>query len=1497
MAVRILDSGDELNKRDKEEPTSWMRTDGLSELAMPTTKDKSGSTSHRYRPASEYDDATLTQKRKYWRIKKREQRARLTERRGTSTQHSQEEKLRHLHAPAVVNSTLSGSFAAFTSPLQSNNDSYKTVNVSPASQSGNAVGGRSVEATENQKEKWLRTMKLNKVLPQLPASCSVSAKASRGNTDTVKCLTARGAVSRGVTSLTPIGTQLNTHSSVPPVRMTSTTNGSSAKTTPQPCVSMQGSSVPKTQHKAQVALPIQPKLLPTNVTTGMIHVSSPCVPVSIKTEGKTANTTPQSGTKSALVTLQRAKDVSNSQSSPESEEQRAAKRREQWRIKKREQRAKRRCAAMNLQRQTAQKPGLAGGTVVQHLPSQSFLRGAGQKQCPPRVRTSFTLAKRGNYDLQSGAASLTTVNLQAGQIKVQTPHRTPQTCGAISVRKLGESQRKLPSYVHLSNVSRGIARCKTPRQRFIEAQKNFLNQRNIRCRSPLLTSVFGTRNIPQIDPNDTPEQIIAKRRENWRVKKREQRAKLSMEVKARLKERDSLMRRVKRYQRILEEMRRARALAQSAGSTHTHAHASETIGGFIKEDGTVTINIPQVPTDHNTAAHKSEEACHAVSNNTPITKPQHQPDTKRRGSTPIHVTQPPPFLRPAQLKVSFPFAGQSVTKPPRLLSIRPRTQVESTTVPNLHKLAIQTGSQLTLTHPQTPQNAVSGGSTAGSNLGGCVMKMSISSSAPSLSALSLDPELTEEERMAKKREYWRIKKREQRAARAARLRQGVLLARANATLQRRKAQKQIAVTTVPPGRSLTNHSGNAQFLPINSVPLTPHANEIKQESESVPAVDLNSQPEQAICPDIKPPTSPSPPPASQPEPDLALNADSQATTLLAVASMKKLLEESLSTVTECRSVQTGIKTESTEDSSEQEIKPDLPLNEVAPIAADLKLEIESCQPDTDGLLRAGPPSPHLKESSQSSETLPPLSTSNEAVLHPTCEHSSQTLSKFIVNPSMEASDSPSSPRRTQRLRTKKAGHQSCCSPEPPKLHHLPMDQLQPQRQQCPAQEQCQNSNSVNNSVVTKHSGGISLQRKREYWKLMKRQQRARLRARQKERQGECSNRLSYRNIQAPGLVVINTVKGVNPPAKPALQPRPSIASLTTVTSIPNVLVVSPTTCNAEQSPDTLQVKLPVTSVSCSPRSEQNHMNVGLSQIVSNYHGAHGNQQQALPGSRKWMSRGTGVGSAPSLPTLKPPDNPLSKINLQPIDPSQTPSSPLSPIKTPCAQLPSCTQMIQPPTKLAPVTTMVPPKPIPGESEEDFLRRKREYWRIKKKEQRARKAIRDKGFTPLRAAHNLRPILPAQDLQTQESGPWVSSIEESEHLMSTSEDTDPGSYPFTTYTAPAEDELLFADYENNTGEDGPGEDGPVSDAVWRNRYLMDYDPLNQLLVCMVCGELQYSHSLEGVRAHIDEAHPDTLSLEPREQRQILEAWDEQVSQRERFFTSQLRQHSGGLAGTV
>ncbi|XP_029932711.1 uncharacterized protein LOC115377000 [Myripristis murdjan] len=1553
----------------------------------------SGSMSQRYRPASEYDDATLAQKREYWRTKKREQRARLSEKRGRVKQDSRVEKSQHLNAPAASNSSTANSLA-LSYPLQNNDESHKSANLSPTSQSGKGTAGSSVETSQSQKEKWLKTIKLSKVLPEFAASSSISAKTARVSEATGKSPSAEGAVSRSVTSPRPSGTLFNTSSSVPPNRVTrmTITNGSSAKTTPQPCVSMQVVSVPKARQKTQIAVCIQPKPLPTSVTTGVMLVSSPSAPAPIKIEGKAANTAPQTGKKSALVDIQKAKGVGNMQPSLETEEERAAKRREQWRIKKREQRARlaarlaktrerTQSAEVTLQRQTLPRGGQSDGMVLEHLPSPSFLRGTGQRQCFSRARGphtssgrfiknarvmvmssaitkhTSTAVKQENDNLQSGAANLTTVNLnqnqQAVQIKVEGSRGNEVTQRVItsdvsSEKKPGEPTRKFLSCAPLYNASRGFVRCRTPRQRFIEAQKGFVCQRTIRGKLPSHASVFITRNVAKIDPNATPEQAAARRREYWRIKKREQRAKLSVEVKARLKEKDSLMRRVKRYQKILEEMRKARAEAcstvtQPTGSTLTHA--SETIGGFIKEDGTVTINIPQAPTDRNTAANKTEEEVHPLSNNT--TQQQQQSHAKLGGNAtknvvlvdPIRVNRPPPPLRPAQVKVSFPLAGQSVNKPPRLLSIRPRTQLESksTTISNSQILAVQTTGQLTLTHPQTLQNTVSGVSTGGSNLGGCVMKMAVSSSASSLSALSLDPELTEEERMAKKREYWRIKKREQRAARAARLKQGVLQARANAALQRRKIQKltppqRVAVTNITPSRDVSSHT---RTTPNTSVPITPQANEIKQENESTPAADLNSPPEQAICPDIKPPPSPPPPPAPLPEPDPALSADNQATTLLAVASMKKLLEESLSTVTEFKSEPTGAKTEHLSCKMEVEAcvaeqeKPDLPQlslrdEEEVPVAADLTLQIKSWQGDTDPLAPASSPTSHLKNSTESSvSTLPP---------HPTSEHSSQTPSYL----SLEASDgsASSSPRRAQRLRAKKVGHQHCCSPEPPKLHHPPLDHQHPQQEHCEQQCQPLQHGQKNSSLtmqqqqqqqqhaVTEQSSMSSLQKKREYWKLMKRQQRARSKARQKERQGECSRRLSPKDIQAPGLVIINAVKGVSPPVKATLQPKPSTATLTAVTSIPTVLVISPTTSSAGQSPDTLQVKPPISSVSCSPEmhagsSQTSHSFSPVSDIargdsaVSLGNGMDGrlllveNQQEAVPGSssdqprvRKWtleVPENTDIDSVPSLPTLKPPDNPLSSINLQAIEPlGQTPKriSTLSPIKIPCAQSQSPQNMLPTPTKLAPISTMVPPKPIPGESEEDFLKRKREYWRVKKKEQRARKAIRDRELTQRKASNNWRPILPAQGVDTQDSGQWVNSSEESEQLMSTSPDADLGYFPYSTYTAPIEDEseLLFADYEGAEG----GEDGPVSDTVWRNRYLMDYDPLNQLLVCMVCGELQYSHSLEGVRAHIDEAHPDTLSMDAGDRRCILEAWDEQVSRRERFFTSQLQQHSGALA---
>lgn len=132
---------------------------------------------------------------------------------------------------------------------------------------------------------------------------------------------------------------------------------------------------------------------------------------------------------------------------------------------------------------------------------------------------------------------------------------------------------------------------------------------------------------------------------------------------------------------------------------------------------------------------------------------------------------------------------------------------------------------------------------------------------------------------------------------------------------------------------------------------------------------------------------------------------------------------------------------------------------------------------------------------------------------------------------------------------------------------------------------------------------------------------------------------------------------------------------------------------------------------------------------------------------------TSTDSSPFLPALKPPDNPLFSINLQPIEPTgQNPDSSPSLTKVPCAQNQNLShEGHDGHSILTPVRPMVPPKLIPGDCEEDFLRRRREYWRIKKKEQRAKKAIREKVVAQRRtstASSSQRSILPSQDITTQ-----------------------------------------------------------------------------------------------------------------------------------------------------
>ncbi|XP_020792126.2 uncharacterized protein si:dkey-28a3.2 [Boleophthalmus pectinirostris] len=1228
---------------------------------MLTVKSKGNSTGQRYIPVSEFDDATLAQKREYWRNKKREQRARRSEKRQTTPKPNPNSQ-----APA-------SSF-----PLQDKNGS----NVA-----ANNVGSLQNRNIRTETSSDFAALHCQKQQLHLSPSANTSKMV-------VKCMTPENTT---VNSM--LISQLNSNTSVPPFTKSHSF---------QPYVPVHGSLVPKTSQNSSIPVFIQPK-----PTTNIAVVSSPC----------STKSTLQLGKKSALVIQQKPINANISPAKVETEEEKAAKRRELWRVRKREQRERlaARLGKTKNRAQNDQKQHSSNGASM-HILSQSLL--------------------------QSGSL-MKTQNLQPTNMTPSIQSAPP----LVVVKRPFEPIRKGLNPFHLSGVMR--ARCPTPRQRLLK------------LKSPSLSYLSGSKGLPPIDPSDTPEQVIAKRREYWRVKKREQRAKLSVDVKLRLKEKGDFQRRVKRYHKILEDMRKARSQAIM--------HASETIGGFIKEDGTVTINIPQVTVNYSMPAQRREQVDNIDAYST-------QPQTSKHLQS---LLPHPPLVKTYNSPL-----GHQPSKSRKILTDKSQTiGCSSSQIVPIQAQA----SHLTL----TPASL-----NPGSTTGGCVMKMAVSCKAPSPVKAYLDPSLTEEERMAKRREYWRVKKREQRASRAIRLRQSHSQVRASAVLLKRKAQRHVAA--VPLSKRHPKQSGSI----TNNMA---YVNEMKQVNESMPAVDLNLN--QAICPELKPPVSRTPPPA-QADPDPALSADNQATTLLAVASMKKLLEESLSSVSECKP-ETGIKMETEEEKVEQDTKPDLSQDDVcAPVTADVMLQTESSQTDTKMIERVPF---EQKDMFQITPSTIPYSAPDNTT----------DTSSFIVNPRIEASECPQ--RRTQR--TKKTGHQHCCSPGPPKLHHPPIETQAETQDQNHHREKCPQE--------------MPLEQKREYWKLMKRQQRARLKARQRS----SSNVTSCRSVQSSGCVL-----NKNSAIRPALLPKLSTQTGTAAPGMPTVLLVSPTVANAGPQ-GTLRVKSPVCSRDTDTGSRRGNENINVNTSV--------------------------------LPTLKPPDNPLSSMNMQPIEPpSQNFNRTLRSITIPCPPKQNNPQNIVSRS----IGTITPPKRIPGESEEDFQKRKREYWRIKKKEQRARKAFHDKDKAPDPSCSphmsQYMPQDPLPDQCEQESNEWLSPSVEPEDLMNNAAGSDVGSFQFPNYSVPIDG--VFTDYESPSGEEGA-----LSGDFWRNHYLMDHDPLNQLLVCMVCGELQYVHSVEGVRGHIEEAHPHTLSLDSGERHRILQAWDEQVFHRERFFTNQLQQHSASM----
>ncbi|XP_072564781.1 uncharacterized protein [Paramormyrops kingsleyae] len=1567
----------------------------ISNPGVVTRAGMNGSRAQRYRPAADFDDATLARKREYWRTKKREQRAKLSalkkEKLGTKGITNCKQALAasamfseasavltrapaparslqchglvtaplHLLGPALLNSdgsyqaAVSSSSPGFfgnnpqvednkgslLSPVDGVQDWESSGVMAPLSV-GQLAPPKSCLLEEgrqtllNEKESDLQRVKVQKNELQFPKTCSESLydpdNADVGK-DVVKCLPLDAE--RGTFSTTkPNGALFNSCSQVPAAQMelqfnssfysqdqndTSLVNGSPASALPQYHTDTQITLGQTNNCRTQLGT--QPRnaslsLLKTGIATKVKIKGDPTDVVTSQISGnKSTNLTPLVG-KSKPHPREPPTALKGSQTSGvivtlDTEEEKAARRREYWRIKKREQRAKLTARLAKVRDKTrtltaAMLKTEPSSCMVLERPSAWCKDG--QRQPGSRVRTplipvslqkagrllrnaravavSCSASKYSNITVKkepshSGAILCSPApscyNQPAVTTKTERSHETT-TLKGVAASTFPHSTPKLQATIgHLKRQDtdeRWVSiRSKTPRQRFLETQR-MMSHRSIR--KPF--SHAATLLIPYAKrggAEETAEEKLARKREYWRIKKREQRAKLSSEVKARLKERDALLRRVKRYQCILEEMRKARAGAgnrglQPAGNALTGD--VEAIGGFIKEDGTVTTEIPQTSTHLRLLGPKMTPELLAL--------PVQNADVSANANKASLVSC---------VKVNVSTSLRDSTQVKDSHQLGPTRTVFRSVAKNSQNLdAAAPQICVTERHPQSvqstyPRITLIKPSPKVSQINRVVENVSLTALkerpslmvAPSTSGVAVKvpcrvAQLTEEERMAKKREYWRIKKREQRAKRSAHGRE--TFKHTAAILGQQNHRVPLNHNTIP----LPLAKSEPLSKPDTELSISPQGN-VKQERESSLGDDCPASP--SLCQDIKPlPLSPS---EKQTEPDQALNMDSQEATLLAVASMKKLLEESLSTVTDCNGLSSGksevLPCKSEEEATDLDIKPSLhcPLGEgLEPVNPGQKQQdMSTCCPKSpyDRLLNEAAvlPSSHKPSEVPSTSQVP----SDMCSTGPDPSPPARCSKLRCVQPSPL--------RRALRLRAKRTGH--CCSPEPPK--------------QLPAPSQPE---------------ADILQKKREYWRVMKREQRARKAAREKEMKKE-------RAITSQTPVQLQ-----EDPCWGKQEQMASKAVLDQEVRREGPAWASKPVLLAKATPKRPEQQEPAPPLQCLLPTGGGSLVSPLSTLLvvnpsSNSFRVESDAGKPLDSTGQ---ESPGCGTKPEMETLPGPGGSEGRLLLLDEDPSPSPKSArvrrwrlqaTAGTVTPPGQLtshsqtPQCSSAVgaesrrrpdcqSPPTKTPPCTKQAGTAPkvvrTPAEVEEDLRQKKREYWRGRKREQRARKAARERQLKLEGGEGHTR----AEGLgQGQDSSLWFNGAEDPPLCHSTSMEDNLGLLPQLCQTGDVKGEVDVGFLGEEEDEEEGSVGAPTSAAMWRSRFLMDYDPLNQLLVCMVCGELQHSHTLEGVRAHIEEAHPNTASLGPREHRRIQEAWDEQVSVRERFFSSQMQQQGAAI----
>ncbi|XP_048041620.1 uncharacterized protein si:dkey-28a3.2 isoform X2 [Megalobrama amblycephala] len=1295
-----------------------------------------------------------------------------------------------------------------------------------SSSSGLSVSECNVTMVSCQKERWFQKTKLNHVLPKFPETSTNSLKGVIGNKRLKSSFTGSSNTDAKTESFCPIGHSVTTtcielHSKSTHTQKTKTgmssLNSKQLATSPQSHVSMV-LPMHNNQNMPQICL------RPLTSAECKVHKEQSLVHSHIA-KRRTCAFASKHNTTMAMT-----------------EEEMAAKRRENWRIKKREQRAKR---AAKLARDRE-------GSL-----------GQGQSSCI--MNASSPANSKALRGISFNSANPKCLNQQSFGVK------------CIASRTQLHVQDTKPNHASLSSGILQPSSSKSKVPQFAHTQKRH-------CQEPTKKFFLGASKV------ESPEDRHARQKEYWRIKKREQRARLSTVVKAQLKEQSTLKHCGRRYHNSFNQM--CGVQVNRAGA---FTSSSDKIGGFIKEDGMVTVSTSK------TTSESSLPGSHDYSNVKCVRKVR------------------------LQVQVHSPLYSDA----------QPVTKLISPPC-NISKAH----------HNSLVKSSLAGGAVMGS------MTVTIQSEAP-----------TEEERIARLREYWRIKKREQRASRAARLGNGLLRSKVSVLKQReqnKKSNKRDSITS-----SITKTGAPT---PIKEEHINPPIDAVFSIPEITPCISaIDGKP--SPCPTLK----------SHIEPPAAANH--HATTLQAVASMKKLLEESVSTPEDSNATKMHVKCENEplwltkDDLTSEDAKLNITLQQYDLLEHDVSEDTS------------------LIDFKMSPQTFPFEDTSHHKS-HNFCQEAadgSHDFSPVAVQPqcinTQKFSDDGADPK------------QSCPSQASQKKQLGESDELQRKREYWRLMKRKQRARKANKDAAkdANKTEEERIARLREYWMIKKREQRASQAARlrngllrskvsvlkQREQNKKSNKRESITSsittTVAPSSAPTHIQEHINPPihalfsipeitlcisvkdGKPS--PCPSLEShiepaatnhhattLQAVASMKKLLeesVCTPEDNNAtemhvkcENEPLLLTKDDLLTSEDAKPNVtlQQNVLlECGVSEDTSlkdikmspqafpfedtSHHKSHNLCQEAADRShdfspvavqpqcintQKFSDDGADPKqSCPSQASQKQQHGESDELQrkreywrlmkrqqrakkankdavLHSLVPqTQTPSTTLllamSQDTSACRKIPiqkqtrRCTKPAGPQAQLRDKSrtnkSQIVAKPNPQVDPQEVIRRRRMQWRIKKQKQRARKAANERK---LRQA-----MLPPQG---QTSGQNITSF--CSTVVQSIKSEDQLDYLAEPCQTALKEESSFA--PNDATE------GPLSQAEWRNVYLMDSDPVNLLLVCMVCGEQQYSLSVEAAKAHIEEVHPNTISLGELEREGILDAWDKQVAVREHSITHQLQQ---------